>query len=102
MKKIFLTLTMMFVLTSVTYASRGVVAFYNSGTNKIIIATSLGYTCGEVYGFYLGGRGNVVVGELESFGVQEIYDATFDTEFSMWVDQFWLDADSAVNWLREN
>ena len=103
MKK-FIALAVLFcavTISSTASAARGVVAFYNRSSNKIVIATQQGYTCGEVMNFPMRlDRGDVVVGDLESFGTHEIYNLTDDENFSVWIDNFWLSESQVRDWLE--
>ena len=105
MKKSFLLLVVFCLLasfSSVAYASnvRGVVAYYNYSSDKIIIETSMGFTCGEIYG-YAGtlSEGDTVVGELESYGFHDIYDISHDRSIRIYIDEYWLNAERALEWL---
>ncbi|MBR1805184.1 MAG: hypothetical protein IJ774_02230 [Selenomonadaceae bacterium] len=80
-------------------AVRGVVVYYNYSSDKIIIETNRGFTCGEIMSGYFLDTSHVVVGSLESYGTHEMYDLTSDRSFRMWVDEYWLDSDSALEWL---
>ena len=103
MKK-FVTAAILFcgvIVSSTASAARGVVAFYNQSSNKIIIATQMGYTCGKVMSVpIMLSRGDVVAGDLESYGTHEIYNLTDDENFSMWIDNFWLSEEQAIDWLE--
>ena len=91
MKKFFALVVLPCVLTisSTASATRGVIAFYNQSSRKIIIATQIGFTCGNVmYPFYGLRRGDVVVGDLESFASHDLYDLTTDTNFTMWIEKY--------------
>jgi len=89
------------IVSSTASAARGVVAFYNQSSNKIIIATQMGYTCDKVMHFPRRlDRGDVVAGDLESYGTHEIYNLTDDENFSMWIDNFWLSEEQAIDWLE--
>ena len=103
MKKFVISVVMFCVVTisSTVSAARGVVAFYNHSSNKIVIATQMGYTCGEVMNFPMRlDRGDVVAGNLESYGTHEIYNLTDDENFSLWIDNFWLSEEQAIDWLE--
>ena len=103
MKK-FVLLVIMFctvMISSTASAARGVVAFYNQSSRKIVIATQMGYTCGKLMDFPIGlNKGDVVAGDLESFGTHEIYNLTDDENFSIWIDNYWLSEDRVIDWLE--
>ncbi|MBR1645810.1 MAG: hypothetical protein IJ685_03435 [Selenomonadaceae bacterium] len=103
MKK-FLTVAVLLcgvMISSTASAARGVVAFYNQSSNKIVIATNMGYTCGEVMNFPMRlDRGDVVAGDLESFASHELYNLTTDTSFTMWISKYWASESQALDWLE--
>ena len=41
-----------------------------------------------------------MAGDLESYGTHEIYNLTDDENFSMWIDNFWLSEEQAIDWLE--
>lgn len=91
------------LLVSVTvYASRGVVAYYDFSSSKIVIQTDYNsYTCAEVYtGGLLTGIGSVIVGDLETYGFKEVYDVTTDEELSIYIDDYWVSKARALNWIK--
>lgn len=91
------------MISTTASAARGVVAFYNERSNKIVIETDNGFTCGEVTGIIVHlSRGDEVAGDLESSGSHEIYNITEDESFSMWIDDYWLSKERALDWLEQN
>lgn len=105
MKKIVVSISLILcsLLVSVTaYAARGVVAYYDSSSSKIVIKTSYNqFTCGTVYGGgYWLSTGHVIIGNLESYGYQDLYDATGDNEFSVYIDNYWLDEGRVLEWIN--
>ena len=103
-KKITILLTLLLlIMTSCTaFAKKGVVVFYNS-SGKIAIQTDYGYTVGEVMSVpIMLDRGDTVTGDLESYGTHDIYDITTDETFSLWVDDYWLSRDRAIDWIQRH
>ena len=92
------------MITSTASAARGVVVFYGERSNKIVIETDSGhFTCGEVTDITLHlSRGDEVAGELETSGSHELYNITEDESFSMWIDDYWLSKEQALEWLERN
>ena len=102
MHKIIFILSLIIVMipAMTTYATRGVVVYYNYSSGKIIIETSLGYTCGEVYSYSgLLDTGDTIAGNLESYGVHEVYNLTHDSTFQIYIDEYWLNRNRALEWL---
>ena len=80
--------------------TRGVV-IYTDG-DLIVIATKSGYTVGEYYGGHYALReGDVVVGELHSYGTKDIYCPATDRQARVWIDNFWLSEERAVEWVAK-
>ena len=89
------------MISSTASAARGIVALYEKSSNKIIIATQMGYTCGKVMSVSVWlNRGDDVAGDLENFGMHEIYHLTDDENFSLWIDKYWATEDQALSWLE--
>ena len=103
MKKIFSLLAVLavFFIYSNAYASvkKGVVVYYNYSSDKIIIETSMGYTCAEVYSGYSVDEGHIIIGELESYGFKDVYDSTNDNAMRIWIDEYWMSKEEALDWL---
>ena len=80
----------------------GVVIF--SGKSKYVVNTELGMTVCEWYGGYDLEEGDVVVGQLHQFGLQTVVlvknRTATSTKTKLWVDNFWLDKDRAIEWLQ--
>ena len=92
------------MITSSASAAKGVVVFYGERSKKIIIETGWQrYTCGEVMGITIHlHRGDEVAGELESSGSHELYNITEDETFSVWISDYWLSKERALEWLERN
>lgn len=92
------------MITSSASAAKGVVVFYGERLNKIIIETDNGhYTCGEVSGIaFRLSRGDEVEGDLERTGLQKLYNITEDESFSVWISDYWLSKERALDWLERN
>lgn len=106
MKKFFVLVVLLcaIMISSTASAARGKVAFYNERSGKIIIETGWqNYTCGKVMNItiYLN-RGDEVEGDLEGFGSHEIYNVTDNETFSLWIDDYGLSRECALDWLEKN
>lgn len=81
-------------------AARGVIALIVN--DKVAIEDNYGsYTYGEMYSYGYINEGDVVYGDLTSFGMKEFYDATTDREFRLFVEGYYEDADSTIEYMRE-
>lgn len=81
-------------------AARGVIALIVD--DKVAIEGPYGdYTYGILYSFPYINEGDVVYGDMNSFGMKDFYDATTDQEFQLYVDGYYEDADSTIEYMRE-
>ena len=102
MKKIFMVTLLLFALivSCKTYgATRGVIVYYKYP--KIVIATNSGYTYGKIYSSTFLSSRYEVVGELENYGLHDIYCLNTDTTFNMWIENFWSSRQRAQDWINE-
>ena len=87
-------------------AAKGVVVYFDnySSQKMVIYDSSLGtFSCGEtLVGGYLTLERDVVVGDISSLGVQELYNLRTDETFSIFIEECYLDVESAQAWLRDN
>ncbi len=90
---IFLNLVL---LVSPALAAKGEVVYKKSGCSYFIVETYLGYAILEWYGGNDPNKGDIVVGDFESYGMKDIYNSTADSELQVWVDNFWLSKDRAI------
>jgi hypothetical protein len=72
-----------------------------SGCDYFIVATPSGYDLLEWYGGHHPDRGDVLVGEYESYGMHDIYDDTADEELTVWVEDYDLSKEDALEKLVE-
>ena len=105
MKRIsILTMIFMLIFSSIAFAKKGIISYYNDYSRAIIIQLQNGYTCGEVWSYNSATwdmkRGDIVVGELDSYGSHEIYNLTLDISFTMYADLTWASYEDAINWLQ--
>lgn len=69
--------------------------------DKIVVEDSLGeYTCAEIYSGWAYDEGDIIYGDLHSYGMQDWYDDTSGEEISVYVDDYWQNADQAIDYLR--
>jgi len=83
-------------LPTVALASKGVVVYIKSGCSYYIVETPLGYALLQWFGGSTPSHGDVLVGNYESYGMKAIYNITQDSETKVWVDNFWMSKDRAI------
>lgn len=101
MKKILsFALGLMILLSSTVFAEaeKAYIAYYDSTKNIIIVETSWGYSVMDLYSYAWISRGDVVIGNFNQYGYTDIYDATADTSLSVYIDNYMLSADTALDW----
>lgn len=80
-------------------AEQGVIALVAG--NKMVVEDSLGdYTCAEIYSGWSYDECDLIYGDLHSYGMQDWYDDTSGEEITVYVDDYWQNAEQAMNYLR--
>ena len=87
---------MLDVRSSVSKAARGFVVLRNSRCDYFVVETLLGYDLLEWYGGNDPARGDELVGSFEEYGFHDIYNITAGQELRVWVEDYWLSEDSAI------
>lgn len=71
-------------------------------SDYVVIYTEMGYSVGELYGgFYLLGEEDMVVGDLNTYGFTDVYCPDKDRSAQVYIDDWMLDKDDALEWLFE-
>lgn len=98
MKTAIKLITILFFLSlpEIANAAKGVVVYYKSGCDYYIVETNMGYAVLEWYGGNDPSKGDVLAGDFESYGMKDIYNLTADSETRVWVEDFWLSKESAI------
>jgi len=84
------------VAPTVAFAAKGVVVYYKSGCDYFIAETNTGYVLLEWYGGYDPNQDDVIAGDLESYGMKDIYNLTSDQETHVWIEDYMLSKKSAI------
>jgi hypothetical protein len=79
----------------------GIVSHIISGCDYFIVETSMGYSLVEWYGGAIPDKGDILYGEFEQYGFQDVYNSTKDEEMRIWVEEYWLDLEDALEALLE-
>ena len=78
------------------------VVYRSSSCDYFILENQTGYIVAE----WMGGNdpdvGDKVTGDFNSFGLRDFYNQTLDTDCSLWIDNYMLDKDDAMDNLKEN
>jgi len=84
------------LLPSSANAAKGVVVYYKSGCDYYIVDANMGYVVLEWYGGNDPSEGDTLAGDFESYGMKEIYNVSADSETKVWVEDYMLSKDSAI------
>src|SRR5262245_26997272 len=98
-----ITLTVLVVVLSLVgtaLGAKGVVAVRKRGCDYFLVEATNGFALLEWFGGTDPDLGDKVVGEFESFGMKNIYDPTSDAEGRVWVEDYGLSEDRAIEQLR--
>lgn len=82
--------------TAPAFAAKGEVAHIKSGCSYYIVETTMGFALLQWFGGSSPSRGDVLVGNFESYGMKDLYNLTQDSETRVWVDNYWMSKDRAV------
>jgi hypothetical protein len=83
------------------FAAKGTVTHKIGGCDYFIVATPGGYDLLEWYGGHDPDRGDVLIGGYETYGMHDIYDDTADEELTVWVEDYDLSKEDALEKLAE-
>lgn len=78
------------------FAAKGEVVYKKSGCSYFIVEAILGYAILEWYGGNDPDKGDIIVGNFESYGLKTVYNMTADAESKVYVDNYWLSKDRAI------
>lgn len=83
-------------LVGTAFAAKGEVVYKKSGCDYFIVETVMGYTVLEWHGGNEPDIGDIIVGDFESYGFKDIYNLTADSELRVWVEDYWLSWEDAI------
>jgi hypothetical protein len=66
-----------------------------------MVETNKGFTILEWFGGHDPDKGDVIVGAYESYGMKTVYDVTADQEIRVWVEDYGLSKDDALEKLMD-
>jgi hypothetical protein len=83
------------------YAARGTLVFRTGGCDYFVVETSKGYDVLEWYSGHDPDKGDLIVGDFEHYGFKTVYDESADREIRVWVEDYWLSKEDALEKLLE-
>ncbi len=84
------------LVSSDAIAAKGYVSHRISGCDYFLVETAQGYAILEWYGGNDPDKDDLIVGDFERYGLKTVYNATDDAEIRVWVEDFWLSRDDAL------
>lgn len=103
--KLIFVLTIFVLLTIVLCAqpsfatSRGVVVKRISGCDYFIVSATKGYAVLEWYGGHDPDTDDILIGKIEEYGMHDILDDTADESVTVWVEDYLLSREKALELL---
>ena len=101
MKWFTIGVSLTFLAIPAALAAQGPVAYRISSCDYFIVATRAGYDLLEWYGGHDPDKGDILVGSFESYGMHDIQDETVDDEITVWVEDYGLTKEDALEKLAE-
>ncbi len=87
--------------SSLASAEKGEVVHYKSGCDYYIVDASMGFALLEWYGGNDPSEGDTLVGDFDGYGMKEIYNISAGSETQVWVEDYMLSKDSAIEMYYE-
>ncbi len=83
-------------------AAKGEVVYHATGCDYFLVETKMGLTVLEWFGGNDPARGDLLAGDFESYGMHDAYNLTADSDLTVWVEDYWLSVDQALETLSQN
>ena len=77
-------------------AEKAIVVFYKSGCSYYIAENTMGYLLLEWFGGNDPTEGDTLVGDLNTFGMKDLYNLNSNSETKVWIDDYMLSKDSVL------
>ena len=94
---------MMLALSSVAFAEKGTVVYYNDISKIVVVHSFHGYNCGKLEKIEPGGRrmgeGDILEGGFH-LGPRDFYDETIERNVVIRIKELWVSKERAKEWVR--
>lgn len=80
--------------------TKGVVVYDKGCGSRMIIETRMGYVLAEWFGGSTPAKGDTLIGDLEAFGLKDLYISNQDAKVRVWIDDYMLSQSRVVEKLR--
>jgi len=87
----------MWVITSPSLAASGVVLFNPASCGFFLVETDSGFALMTSKSADDPDEGDILAGEFELRGVARVVNLTTDRQFEVWVEDYWLSEDDAID-----
>jgi hypothetical protein len=96
-----ITCLMLFVLSSICFASQGHVAYVDDYQELIVIENQYGdYTLAEIYsGYPYPSQGDRIYGNLQQYGFTNWYCPETNISYRVYIDDYYCSKDDVLEWL---
>lgn len=84
------------------FAARGMVTHKQGTCDYFIVESSRGYDVLEWFGGHDPDKGDILAGPFESYGMKDVYDETADANIRVWVEDYDLTKEDALEKLVEH
>ena len=88
--------------SSSALASKGTVSYTISGCDYYVVAAKSGFAVLEWYGGHEFDKGDLIIGKFESYGFHDVFDYTGDQQSHVWVEEYYLSKEEALEKLSDH
>ena len=100
---VFVSILVLLALAPATaFADKAIVVAYPSGCDYFIADGNRGLYLLEWYGGYDPSEDDLIVGDIGSYGFKDVYYPKQDREGRVWVEDYLLSEDSAIEQYRDH
>jgi len=89
-------------MSGAAYSDKAVIVAYPGGCDYFIADGPKGLYLLEWYGGYDPTKGDEIFGDLDSYGFKDVYYPNRDREGRIWVEDYLLSQDSAIEQYRDH
>jgi len=95
-RKTVLAFILLLSVAGTLFAAKGTVTHRVSGCDHFLVETNKGFALLEWYGGLDPDKGDVIIGDFEAYGMKKVYNATKESEIRVWVEDYWMDKEDAL------
>jgi hypothetical protein len=80
----------------------GVLVFNGEGCSTVVVSTPLGFVVATQYSYPVLRNGDKIIGEMDRFGTQTWQVSRSRSKLRVYIDEYWVSADEAIEALVED